>query len=202
MASHPPEETVRVRLKPLAQQVIVITGATSGIGLVTARKAAKGGARLVLAARNQHALDQITAELRHDGSEVVAVATDVGKEMQVHRLAQAAIQRFGGFDTWVNNAGVSIYGSLVDISLEDQRRLFDTNFWGVVHGSREAVKVLRRSDQYRQRAFRPLHTVARDLLRFQACREGLYRFAADGGRGSGLADLCNLDQAKRDRYSL
>lgn len=134
---------MRVRLKPLAQQVIVITGATSGIGLVTARKAAKGGARLVLAARNQHALDQITAELRHDGSEVVAVATDVGKEMHVHRLAQAAIQRFGGFDTWVNNAGVSIYGGLVDISLEDQRRLFDTNFWGVVHGSREAVKVLR-----------------------------------------------------------
>jgi len=131
-----------VRLKPIEQQVIVITGATSGIGLVTARTAARRGARLVLAARNEDALEQIAVELRRQGNEVICIAADVGKETDVHRLAQSAIQRFGGFDTWVNNAGVSIYGRLVEIPLADQRQLFETNFWGVVHGSREAVNHL------------------------------------------------------------
>jgi short-subunit dehydrogenase len=132
-----------MKLKPIDQQVIVITGATSGIGLVTARKAARQGARLVLAARNQSALDHITSELRREGNEAIALPTDVGKASHMHRLAQTAVQRFGTVDTWVNNAGVSIYGKLAEIPLDEQRRVFDTNFWGVVHGSREAIHLLR-----------------------------------------------------------
>jgi short-subunit dehydrogenase len=73
------------------------------------------------------------------GGEAMEVPTDVSKEDQVNRLAARAVERFGGFDTWVNNAGVSIYGDLLDISLEDQRQLFETNFWGLVHGCRAAV---------------------------------------------------------------
>jgi short-subunit dehydrogenase len=130
-------------LKKVEEQVIVITGATSGIGLATARRAAERGARLVLAARNAEALDSIVQELSRAGHEALAVAADVGDREQVERIAQAAIARFGGFDTWVNNAGVSIYGKAEDVPVEDQRRLFDTNYWGVVHGSLAAVAHLK-----------------------------------------------------------
>ena len=132
-----------MRLKKLSEQVIVLTGATSGIGLVTARQAAKRGARLVLAARNNEALDQLSRELNAERECAVCIAADVGKEEDVRRIAQTALDRFGGFDTWINNAGVSIFGRLSDVPLEDQRRLFETNFWGVVHGSLIAVEHLK-----------------------------------------------------------
>ena len=134
----------RLRLKPVREQVIVITGATSGIGLSTAREAARRGARLVIAARNGEALERLRTELAARGCDAIAVTADVGREAEVRRIAERALEHFGGFDTWVNNAGVAIYGPLVEISLEDQRRLFDTNFWGVVHGSRVALEQLKR----------------------------------------------------------
>ena len=129
-----------LRLKALPDQVMVITGATSGIGLTTARMAAEQGAKLVLAARNGEALDQLASELRRQGVQVATVAADVGDPAQVARIGQAAIDRFGRIDTWVNNAGISIFGRNEDVPLADQQRLFQTNFWGVVHGSLEAVK--------------------------------------------------------------
>jgi short-subunit dehydrogenase len=133
-----------VSLKKLEDQVIVITGASSGIGLVTARKAARRGARLVLAARNEDALLQLVQEIRSQGGDVVHVAADVGKEEDIRRIAQNAFTQFGRFDTWINNAGVGIYGGLLDVSTADSRRLFETNFWGVVYGSLEAARHLRR----------------------------------------------------------
>ena len=134
---------MKTQLKPLAEQVIVITGASSGIGLTTARKAAERGARLVLVARNGEALQTIAGDLRALGAEVIHVVADVGKEDEVRAAARQAIEHFGGFDTWVNNAGVSIFGRNEEVSREDQRRLFDTNFWGVVHGSLVAVEHLK-----------------------------------------------------------
>jgi len=135
-----------VRLKKVADQVIVLTGASSGIGLTTARMAAKRGARLVLAARNEEALRQLADEINRSGGQAAYVVADVGNEDDVRGIARAALERFGGFDTWVNNAGVGIYGGLLDVSTADSRRLFDTNFWGVVYGSLEAARHLRRRD--------------------------------------------------------
>ena len=132
-----------MRLKKLSDQVIVITGATSGIGLTTARMAAAQGARLVLAARAEDALHQLEKELQSFGTEALVVPTDVGDKSDVAALAKAAIARFGRIDTWVNNAGISIYGRLQEVSDEDNHRLFQTNFWGVVNGSMEAVKHLK-----------------------------------------------------------
>jgi len=127
-------------LKPLREQVLVITGASSGIGLVTARMAAERGVRgLVLAARNEDALKQLCDELNRQGTDAIHVVTDVGREDQVHRIAHTAIERFGGFDTWVNDAGLSVYGRIMDTPIEDMHRLIDTDFWGVVYGSRAAV---------------------------------------------------------------
>lgn len=131
------------QLKRLSEQTIVITGASSGIGLVTARMAARAGARLVLAARSREALHQLASEIQAEGGEAVYVVADVGQEQDVRKIAAAALENFGGFDTWVNNAGVSIYGRVLDVSMEDHRQLFETNYWGVVHGSRIAAEQLR-----------------------------------------------------------
>lgn len=133
-----------VQLRPIHQQVIVITGASSGIGLATARLAAARGARLCLSARNEAALRQITDDLNArygDGCCVYCVA-DVSREEDHRRVAQAAVEAFGRIDTWINNAGISIYGQMQEVPLADQRRLFEVNFWGVVHGSRIAVEHL------------------------------------------------------------
>lgn len=131
---------MKTRMKKLADQVIVITGASSGIGLVTARKAARQGAAVVLAARNETALQRIHQELVDGGARAAHVVADVGNPEDVARIAEEATRHFGGFDTWVNNAGISIFGRLEHVSLEDHKRLFETNFWGVVNGSLEAVK--------------------------------------------------------------
>jgi short-subunit dehydrogenase len=128
-----------ISLKPLRNQVVVITGASSGIGLVTARMAAKQGAKLVLAARNEDALRQLVDEIRGKGGQAIYVVADVGQEEDVNHIAEKAIAEFGSFDTWVNNAGVSIFGRCMDVSIPDMKRMFDTNFWGVVYGSRAAV---------------------------------------------------------------
>ena len=132
-----------ITLKPLQEQVIVITGASSGIGLATARAAAKKQAKLVLAARNQEALETIEQQIKNDGGQAITVVADVGRREDVQKIADTALEHFGGFDTWVNNAGVSIYGRLTDVSDEDSHRLFDTNFWGVVYGSLVAAEHLR-----------------------------------------------------------
>jgi len=132
-------------LKKIGSQVIVLTGATSGVGLITARRAASFGAKLVLVARGEDALGKLAEELREHGTEVITVAADVGRHEDVARVAQAALERFGGFDTWINNAGVTIFGRYEDVPLEDQRRLFDTNYWGVVHGSLAAAVHLRQN---------------------------------------------------------
>lgn len=128
-----------MRQKPLKEQTIVITGATSGIGLCTARMAAKGGAKVVLVARTEKDLRQLEEEINSAGGEALAVVADVANRDAVHRVVEAAIARFGRFDSWVNNAGVSMYGPVLDASDEDNRKLFETDFWGVVNGSREAV---------------------------------------------------------------
>ena len=135
---------MRVTLKPLEDQVMVITGASSGIGLVTARLAAKRGVRLVLSARGEESLRGLTDEITAAGGEATFVVCDVGELSEVRNIADEASKRFGGFDTWVNNAGVSIYGRVLDQNLEDHHRLFQTNYWGVVHGSTVACEHLKK----------------------------------------------------------
>ena len=134
---------MKVNLKKLEEQVVVITGASSGIGLATARTAAKRGAKLVLAARSEGALQQLVDEIVSGGGQATFVVADVGREEDVRRIADEAVKRFGGFDTWINDAAGSIYGKIEEVSIDDARRLFETNFWGVVYGCRAAVAHLK-----------------------------------------------------------
>lgn len=132
-----------ISLKPVGEQVIVITGASSGIGLATAELAAEEGAKLVLAASTDDALDGFASRLSRHGAEAMAVDADVGDRADFEQIALAAIERFGRIDTWVNNAGVALPGRLDQLSDEDCRKLFHTNFWGVVYGSLVALHHMR-----------------------------------------------------------
>jgi short-subunit dehydrogenase len=136
-------EIMPASLKPLNRQVIVITGASSGIGLATARLAAERGAKLVLIARSAETLKGLAAQIRGSGGEAIHIVADVAGREKIYAAAQEAINCFGRIDTWINNAGVSIYGSLDEVSEADSRRLFDTNFWGVVNGSLAALPHLK-----------------------------------------------------------
>ena len=138
-----------IQLKPLEEQTLVITGASSGIGLATALEAARRGARLVLASRDPAGLEEAAEQCRAEGAGVETVVADVAERAAMDRVAERATERFGGFDTWVNNAGVSVYGEIKDVPLDDARGVFETNYWGVVHGSLVAAEHARgRSGEY------------------------------------------------------
>lgn len=134
---------MRPKLKPLDQQVIAITGASSGIGLVTARMAAQRGAKVMLIARDGDMLSRIAGELNADGHEAAFHAADVGDLFAVQAAADAAIARFGRIDTWVNNAGVAIYAKLLATPVDEHERLFRTNYFGTVNGCLAAASALR-----------------------------------------------------------
>jgi len=129
----------RPTLRPIADQVIVITGASSGIGLVTARAAAARGARVVLVARGEEALRSAVAGIEAAGGTAIFVVADVGDRRAVEAAAAAAVARFGRIDTWVNNAGVAIYAPLVDTPDDDHARMIRTNYFGTVNGALAAI---------------------------------------------------------------
>jgi short-subunit dehydrogenase/glyoxylase-like metal-dependent hydrolase (beta-lactamase superfamily II) len=131
------------RHKPLSSQVIVITGASSGIGLATALAAAERGAKVMLASRNEKILADVAHDIQERGGEARYVVTDVSSRDDLETLAAETIRAYGGFDTWVNNAGLSIFGRIEDVSDADHRRLFEVNFWGIVYGSTVALRHLK-----------------------------------------------------------
>lgn len=132
----------RFKPKPLKDQVIVITGASSGVGLAVARAAARSGAKVVISSRNAEVLSEVSDVIRWDGGKVHPVVVDVSDLKQVEHLREEALRVFGTIDTWVNNAGISIFGFLNETPLEEEKRIFEVNFWGLRHGCRVAVPVL------------------------------------------------------------
>lgn len=129
--------------KPLSDQTIVITGASNGIGLATALMAARKGAKVALAARNGEALDETVKQILKDGGKAIAITTDVSNETEMKSLKEKVLREFGTIDTWINNAGTSIYGYLLDSDLTEEKKLFETNFWGARIGSLLAVEAMK-----------------------------------------------------------
>jgi NAD(P)-dependent dehydrogenase (short-subunit alcohol dehydrogenase family) len=125
-------------------KVVVITGASSGIGRATALLCARRGARLVLAARRQDALDEVATLCRACGGEAVAVALDVTEPGGLQSLAETAVERFGRIDAWINNAGIYAIGPFAEVPADVFDRVVAVNLSGAVAGSRAALGQFRR----------------------------------------------------------
>ncbi len=132
-----------ITLKPLRDQIIVVTGATSGNGLAIVEEAAHRGAAVVATARNEAALEALRERLSADGGRIAICVADVSDMAAVEHVAAIAVEAFGGFDSWGNNAGTGTYGTLDQVPVADHRRVFDVNYFGVLHGSLVAARHLR-----------------------------------------------------------
>jgi len=135
------------RRRDVAGATIVVTGASSGFGRGAAIKLAEQGANVVLGARRAEALGQLAAEIGAAGGTALAVGMDVSDPRDVMRLAQAAVQRFGRFDVWINNAGIGALGFFWDIPIEDHARVIDVNLKGLIYGAHVALR------QFREQGF-------------------------------------------------
>jgi short-subunit dehydrogenase len=127
----------------LRQAVVVVTGASGGIGRATALLFARNGASLVLAARQNEALERVGEECRRLGSSVLCVPTDAGVAEQVDALARNALATFGRIDVWVNAAAVLAFGRIEDVPAGDLERMIRTNVFGYVCGTRAAMRQFR-----------------------------------------------------------
>jgi NAD(P)-dependent dehydrogenase (short-subunit alcohol dehydrogenase family) len=132
-------------VRGIAGQVVVITGASSGIGRETALEFGRRGAALVLAARTKEALDGVAGEVERLGGAALAVPTDVANFEQVTDLAARAMERFGRIDTWVNNASVAAYGTVEQMDVDEIRRVIEVNLLGEIHGVKAALPHLQRT---------------------------------------------------------
>ena len=128
--------------KPLNEQVLVVTGASSGLGRAIAELAGKRGAKVVVTGRTQEALDNCVAAI---GSDALAGPADVTDQAQVQRVVDAAIERFGRIDTYVANAIVTVYAEVEHLEPDELRRVWEFNFFGVAYGYWAALPHLRES---------------------------------------------------------
>lgn len=130
----------------LAGRVVVVTGASTGLGLLTARHAAEHGARLAVAARHEDDLDAAADDLRRSGSpDVLAVPTDVSRRDEAERLIARAVEHFGRLDVLVNNAGIMVVAPVEDMTAEDFERVMATNYWGAVYPTLAAIPHMQRA---------------------------------------------------------
>ncbi len=130
-------------VKEKENKVVVITGASSGIGMATALKFAEEGYNLMLAARREEQLQNVAAQCEEYNVQAIPFAVDVTDDEAMQRLREAAARSFDHVDVWVNNAGVYLTGKIEDLPLRVMRRVMDTNFFGTVFGSCVALQQFR-----------------------------------------------------------
>ncbi|MET9954037.1 SDR family NAD(P)-dependent oxidoreductase [Streptomyces sp. NPDC006339] len=171
--------------------VVVVTGASSGIGRATALAFARRGARVVVSARSWEVLARAAEECRsaHPAAGAVAVPADVTDAAAVDRVARTALARFGRVDVWVNAAGVGVLGALTDVPVEDVRRLWDVNVLGALHGARAALPVMRAQG----------HGVLVDIA---SVLGGVVQAPYMGAYAASKAALVSLDEALRRELSI
>jgi NAD(P)-dependent dehydrogenase (short-subunit alcohol dehydrogenase family) len=131
--------------KPIAEQVIVVAGASSGIGRAVARSAGALGARVVVSARNAEALDNAVREIEAAGGEGLAVVGDATSEVDAESLCARTVERFGRIDTFVATVMVTVYAEVEQLEPEELRRVLDVNFLGRAHAYRAALPHLKAS---------------------------------------------------------
>src|SRR5436853_1043102 len=131
--------------KPLSEQVMVVTGASSGVGRAIARAAGERGAKVVVAARGEEGLAAAVEEIERAGSEALAVPGDLANQEQNEELVRRSLERFGRIDTFVANAIVTVYAEVEQLEPDELRRVMDVNFFGVAYGYRAALPALKES---------------------------------------------------------
>ncbi|HEX8152900.1 MAG TPA: SDR family oxidoreductase [Thermoanaerobaculia bacterium] len=124
--------------------MVVITGASSGIGRAIAHEVASGGGAVVVASRDAEALADVVRECTERGGRAIAVTCDVAREQEVQAVARRAVAEFGRIDVWINNAAVALFAKFEDAPPDVYRRVMETNFFGYVHGARAAMHQFRR----------------------------------------------------------
>lgn len=133
-----------MQLKPIAQQVIAVVGASSGIGRDTALQFASRGAKVVVAARNQDGLDSLVREIHQVGGDAIAIPADVAEFEQVKAIADKAIEQYGRLDTWVHAAATGVLASFDQISIDEFKRVIDVSLMGQIYGAMVALPHLKR----------------------------------------------------------
>ena len=134
-----------MQLKRLDQQVMVLFGASSGIGRETALQAARRGARVVVSARGEEGLETLVEEIRGFGGEATAVPAETTDFEQVKAVADTAVERYGRLDTWVHLAAVGLFATFEQTTLEEFRRVIDVNLMGQIYGAKAALPYLGQS---------------------------------------------------------
>src|SRR5947208_2622616 len=200
--------------KPLREQVIVVTGASSGVGRAIARVAGERGARVVVAARGEDGLNAAVEEIERAGSEALAVPGDLAGESQNEELVRRALERFGWIDTFVANAIVTVYAEVEQLEPEELRRVMDVNFFGVAYAYWAALPALKESRgtflhvssalAYRgiplQAAYCSSKAAARAYL--ESARVELQKHGHDVAISLVLPGAINTPQFDRDRQKL
>lgn len=134
-----------IKLKPIEDQVVVIVGASSGMGRDAALQFARRGAKVVVAARSQEGLDSLVNEIKGEHGEATAIAADVSNFNAVQAIAGKALERYGRVDTWVHLAAVSIYATFEETTPEEFKRIIDVNLLGAIYSAKVALPLLRQS---------------------------------------------------------
>jgi NAD(P)-dependent dehydrogenase (short-subunit alcohol dehydrogenase family) len=200
--------------KPLDEQVLVVTGASSGVGRAVARAAGARGAKVVVAARGEEGLAAAVEEIERAGSEGLAVPCDVAEQEQNEELVRRALERFGRIDTFVANAIVTVYAEVEELEPEELRRVMDVNFFGVAYGFWAALPALKESHgtflhvssalAYRgiplQAAYCSSKAAARTFL--ESARVELQKHEYDVAVSLVLPGAINTPQFDRDRQKL
>jgi len=203
-----------VRKKPLNEQVLVVTGASSGVGRAVARAAGERGAKLVVGARGEEGLNAVVEEIERAGSEALAVAGDVAEREYNDELVRAALARFGRIDTFVANAIVTVYAEVEHLEPDELRRVLDVNFFGVANGYWAALPALKESHgtflhvssalAYRgiplQAAYCSSKAAARTFL--ESARVELQKHGHDVAISLVLPGAINTPQFDRDRQKI
>lgn len=133
-----------MKLKPINKQVVVLMGASSGIGRDAALQFARRGAKVVVSARSQSGLASLVDQIHHEGGEATFLTADVTQPEEMKRVAEHAVRTYGRLDTWVHLAAVAIYAPFEEITPEEFRRVVKTNLLGQVYGAMAALPHLRR----------------------------------------------------------
>lgn len=134
-----------LNLKPINEQVVVVVGANSGIGRETALRFAERGAKVVVAGRSLPALTELVHEIQSRGGEAAAHAADVSQHEQMQALADRAVELYGGIDTWVHAAAVSVYAPFQATRPEEFRQVVEVNLVGQAYGAMAALPHLKRT---------------------------------------------------------